>query len=95
MADAVLAWAWVPPGAGKKGCLPSNTYTRLTRSQGHWDIGWDEGMGAQLKWELEARVGGGRRGESVYCGGKRWGAGLPGAAGQAAARRLPARGYAR
>ena len=89
------AWGWEE---GVSTFQHLHTADPVPRTLGY--LGWDEGMGAQLKWELEAKGGGvkggvGGGGESVYCGGKRWGTGLAGAAGQAAARRLPARGYAR
>lgn len=58
MADAVLAQAWVPPGAGKKGGLPFNTYPLLTRSQGHWDIwGGTRAWGHNLSGNWKRRRG--------------------------------------
>lgn len=84
MADVVLAQAWVPPGGWEEG---GSTFQHLPkdpvpRTLGH--LGWDEGMGAQLKRKLEGR--GGRRGESVYCGGSAGEQGWPGPRG----RLLPA-----
>lgn len=61
----------VPPGAGKRSVsLPTHAHfsTRSPRHGGIGGRGWDEGLGTQLKWELEAREGMGGRLECTAAG---------------------------